>query len=100
MAGNPLEPLVQILGQSRDIGLHLVVARRCGGAGRALYEPMLQQLRELGTSGVVLSGNRDEGPLLGPVKPSVQPPGRGWLVGRRGDAQMVQLIDCPLADAR
>ena len=88
---NPLTALTPYLSQARDIGLHLILARRSGGAGRALYDPIIQQLKEIGTPGVMLSGDRDEGPLLGNLRPSAQPPGRGYLVGRRGDAQLIQL---------
>jgi S-DNA-T family DNA segregation ATPase FtsK/SpoIIIE len=93
--GNPLLGLVDLLPQSRDIGLHLIVARRSGGAGRALYEPMLQRLRELGTPGVLLSGSRDEGPLLAGVKLSPRPPGQGQYVDRRGTAGVIQVAWSP-----
>ncbi len=66
-AGSPLAPLLEMLPQSRDVGLHLIVARASGGAGRAMYEPVMQRLRELGSPGLVLSGSPDEGPLLGNV---------------------------------
>jgi S-DNA-T family DNA segregation ATPase FtsK/SpoIIIE len=90
-SSNPLTPLLDFLPQGRDIGLHVVVTRRSGGAGRALYEPFLLRLRELASPGVVMSGNRDEGALVGSVKPSPLPPGRGWLVTRKGGTQLVQL---------
>ncbi len=81
-SANPLAGLLEYLAQARDIGLHLVLARRAGGAGRALYEPMLQRLREVGTPGLVLSGERDEGALVGDVRPRPLPPGRGcWSTG-------------------
>ncbi|WP_326550390.1 type VII secretion protein EccCa [Micromonospora sp. NBC_01813] len=92
---NPLLPLLEFLPQARDIGLHLVVARRSGGASRALYEPILMRLRELGTPGLVMSGNRDEGVLLGNVRPGPLPPGRGWLVTRREGTRLVQLLHLP-----
>jgi S-DNA-T family DNA segregation ATPase FtsK/SpoIIIE len=88
---NPLDPLVEFLPQARDIGLHLIVARRSGGAGRAMYEPVLMRLRELSTPGLVMSGDRDEGALLGNVRPTQQPPGRGWLVTRKEGARLVQV---------
>ena len=88
---NPLTALLEFLPQAKDIGLHLVLARRSGGASRALYEPVLQRIRELGSPGLVLSGNKDEGILLGDVKPSPQPPGRGFLVSRRTGSQLIQL---------
>ena len=40
-------PLVPLLPRARDVGLHLVVARRSGGASRALFEPVIQSLRDL-----------------------------------------------------
>ncbi|HEX6869702.1 MAG TPA: type VII secretion protein EccCb, partial [Micromonosporaceae bacterium] len=88
---NPVLPLLAHLAQARDVGLHLVLTRRAGGAARALYEPVLQRLRELGTPGLVLAGDRDEGALVGTVRPGPQPPGRGWLVTRRHGTQLVQL---------
>jgi S-DNA-T family DNA segregation ATPase FtsK/SpoIIIE len=89
--GNPLAPLAPFLPQARDIGLHLIIVRRVGGASRALFEPVLQRLRDLATPGLQLSGPRDEGALLGDVRPSPQPPGRGYLVTRRSGAVLVQL---------
>jgi S-DNA-T family DNA segregation ATPase FtsK/SpoIIIE len=90
-SGNPLAVLQDYLSQARDIGLHVIIARRSGGAGRALYEPVTMAIREIGSAGIVLSGDRDEGALLGNVRPSRQPPGRGWLVSRQRGAQLVQL---------
>ena len=62
---NPLQPLLEYLPQARDIGLHLVITRRSGGAGRALYDPVIQRLRELSSPGLMMSGAEDEGALLG-----------------------------------
>ena len=94
---HPLMPLLPFLAQAGDLGLHLVVARRTGGAGRGLFEPFLARLREIGTPGLLMSGDRDEGPLLGGRRPQVLPPGRGWLVDRRGTSRLIQLT-CPPAD--
>jgi S-DNA-T family DNA segregation ATPase FtsK/SpoIIIE len=92
---NPLQPLHQYLAQARDIGLHLVLTRRSGGASRALYEPIVQRLRELSSPGIVMSGDRDEGPLVGNARPSPMPPGRGWLVTRREGVRLIQLAHLP-----
>ncbi|GAB3238713.1 type VII secretion protein EccCa [Kineosporia babensis] len=95
-SGNPLSVLQEFLPQARDIGLHVVLARRSGGAGRAMYEPVTTALREIGSAGVLLSGQRDEGALLGgTLRPAPQPPGRGWLVDRERGAQLVQLAWLP-----
>ena len=89
--GNPVLPLLDLLAQAKDVGLHLVIARRSGGAARALYEPVIARLRDLAATGIVMSGSRDEGALIGTVKPSAMPPGRGTLVSRKGGTRLVQL---------
>ncbi|ORI23200.1 type VII secretion protein EccCa [Rhodococcus sp. 1168] len=88
--GNPLTVLVEYLPHARDIGLHVIVSRRSGGASRALYDPVISRMRDLVSPGLVMSGSRDEGNLIGSVKPSAMPPGRGTLVDRRGQS-LVQL---------
>ncbi|HYN94301.1 MAG TPA: type VII secretion protein EccCa [Pilimelia sp.] len=92
---NPLHALLEYLPQARDIGLHLVLTRRSGGASRALYEPVIQRLRELSSPGLVMAGEREEGALIGNVRPSRLPPGRGWLVTRKGGTRLVQLAHLP-----
>jgi S-DNA-T family DNA segregation ATPase FtsK/SpoIIIE len=89
-AGNPLHPLVELLPQARDIGLHLIVARASGGAARAFYEPLLQRLKEMGSPTLVLSGSRDEGVAVADVKFQPLPPGRGTLVSRRSGTRLIQ----------
>ncbi|WP_433834234.1 type VII secretion protein EccCa [Actinoplanes sp. CA-015351] len=92
---NPLAPLLEHLPQARDIGLHLVLTRRAGGAGRALYEPVIQRLRELSAPGLVMSGSPEEGVLLGTVPARPMPPGRGHLVTRREGTRLIQLAYLP-----
>lgn len=94
-SGNPLSPLVDLLAQAKDVGLHLIVTRRSGGASRALYDPVIARLRDLACSGLVMSGSRDEGALIGTVKPSQMPPGRGTLVSRKSGQRLVQLAWLP-----
>ncbi len=94
-AANPLLPLAEFLPQAKDVGLHLIVARRCGGAGRALFDPLLGRLRELAAPGLVLNGSPDEGALVGAVKPVPTPPGRGTFVERRTGRRRVQLAWLP-----
>ena len=90
-SGNPLAPLVDLLAQAKDVGLHVVVARRAGGSARAMFEPVLTRLRELATPGLVGNGSRDEGPLVGTTRPGPRPPGRAVLVTRRHGETLVQL---------
>ncbi|MFG2048489.1 type VII secretion protein EccCa [Micromonospora sp. NPDC048935] len=92
---NPLRALEEHLPHARDVGLHLVLARRSGGAGRAQYEPIVQRLRELSTAGLVMAGSPEEGALVGPVRPGPLPPGRGRLVTRREGVRLVQLAQLP-----
>ncbi|MGQ0774726.1 MAG: type VII secretion protein EccCa [Pseudonocardiales bacterium] len=89
-AGNPLLPLLEFLPQARDVGLHLYLTRLAGGAGRAMGDPVLSRLRELGFPAVLLSAPRDEGTLFG-VRPGPLHPGRGTLVHRRLGTVPVQL---------
>ncbi|GID31455.1 type VII secretion protein EccC [Paractinoplanes brasiliensis] len=92
---NPLTPLLEYLPQARDVGLHLILTRRAGGAGRSLYEPVIQRLRELSAPGLVMSGPPDEGALVGPVRPAPMPPGRGRLVTRREGIRLIQVAHLP-----
>ena len=93
---NPLAPLLDLLAQGRDVGLHLVLARRVAGASRALFEPVLQRVKELGSPGLILSGDASEGPLLGPQRASPQVPGRGLLVRRKHPPVLVQVAWVPV----
>jgi S-DNA-T family DNA segregation ATPase FtsK/SpoIIIE len=92
---NPLHPLLEYLPQARDIGLHLVITRRAGGASRVLYEPIIQRLRELSSPGLVMSGPHDEGALIASVRPALLPAGRGRLVTRREGVRLIQLAHLP-----
>jgi S-DNA-T family DNA segregation ATPase FtsK/SpoIIIE len=92
---NPLTPLLDYLAQGRDIGLHVFLTRRMGGASRALFDPFIGRIKDLASPGLLMSGSREEGPLLGNLKPRPLPPGRGWLVTRRGGNQLIQLAHLP-----
>jgi S-DNA-T family DNA segregation ATPase FtsK/SpoIIIE len=88
---SPVQALQPLMAQARDTGLHVVIARRSGGASRALYEPMLQSMRDLAMPGLMLSGSPDEGPLIGNQKPQPAPPGRGRLISRDRGVEVVQM---------
>jgi S-DNA-T family DNA segregation ATPase FtsK/SpoIIIE len=93
--GSLLLPLVDLLGLGRELGFHLILARRVAGAARAAFEPVVQRLRELGGTGLVMSGDPGEGPLLGGHKAARLPPGRGLLVQARRPPTLVQVVYCP-----
>lgn len=88
---SPVALLQPLMAQARDVGLHIAVARRSGGASRALYEPVIQTLRDLAMPGILLAGNRDEGVLIGNLRPGPAQPGRGRLVTRDRGAEVIQL---------
>jgi len=87
---NPLLPLMELVSQARDVGLHLIITRRMGGASRALYETLLQRMRELDAPVLMMSGKPEEGALIGSRKPSLQPAGRGTLFRRSDGDQLIQ----------
>ncbi|HEY7486525.1 MAG TPA: type VII secretion protein EccCa [Streptosporangiaceae bacterium] len=91
----PLAPFLPYVPSGRDIGLHVVVARRVAGSSRGLFEPFLTTVRESGATALVMAGDRGEGPLFPSVYAAAQPPGRGLLV-RRGET--VRLMQTALLD--
>ncbi|WP_264068328.1 type VII secretion protein EccCa [Mycolicibacterium komossense] len=88
---NPLAPILEVLPHAADIGLHMVIARRHAGAARALYEPVLAAVRDLGAVGLQLSGSPEEGAVLGAVRARPLPPGRGTLSTGAAPEQVVQV---------
>lgn len=89
-SGNPVAALLEYIPHSKDVGLHLVIARRSGGAARALYEPVIARIRDMAPAGLVMSGSREEGNLIGTVRGSSMQEGRGIYVSR-SQTQLVQL---------
>ena len=88
----PLAGLGEFLPQARDVGLHLVLARRVGGASRMLMsDPLMVRMSELGCGGLVLSGDPKEGYLVGEERAAPRPPGRGRLVRRNHPGLVVQI---------
>lgn len=89
--GNPLLPVFEYLPHAPDLGVHVIVARRSGGAARGLFEPLLAGLLEFGCVGLMMSAGPDDGTLLGSSRPVRLPAGRAVLVGRGGEEQVVQV---------
>lgn len=90
-SGNPLAALLELIPHATDLGLHVIIARRSGGAARAMFDPVLARLRDLGAMGLMMSARPDEGPLFGSLRPSPQPPGRGVLVRPGSPDRLVQV---------
>ena len=74
--------LLDLLPQAGDIGLHVIITRRMGGASRATYEKVLQMMNDLAVTGILLSGNPREGAVINGVKPKRSIPGRAQVVHR------------------
>ncbi|TFV54844.1 type VII secretion protein EccCa [Mycobacterium sp. PS03-16] len=89
--GAALAPLLGYLPLARDVGLHVVVARRSGGAARAMFDPLLARLRDLGATGLMMSSGPEDGVLLGGVRPAALPPGRATLITRGRPDQLIQV---------
>jgi S-DNA-T family DNA segregation ATPase FtsK/SpoIIIE len=94
-SGSPLAPLVEYLPFAVDVGLHVIVARRSAGVTRAMFDPLLSGLRDAGAMGLIMSGSPDEGAVIGSVRPTPLPPGRGTLVTRSRADQLVQVAWTP-----
>jgi S-DNA-T family DNA segregation ATPase FtsK/SpoIIIE len=90
--GNPVASVVPLLAQAADIGMHVAIARRAGGAGRS-YDPLITALRDLAQPGLLLSGDPSEGTLIGQLRPVPAPPGRGRLLTRRS----LDVVQVPVA---
>lgn len=94
--GNPLAPLARLLPQAADLGLHLVIARRAGGASRSAYsDPIIVQMTDTGATGMLLSGNPEEGALIGKVKPVPATAGRVQVISRDRGYFAAQLAYAP-----
>jgi DNA segregation ATPase FtsK/SpoIIIE, S-DNA-T family len=82
--GSALEPLLPLLAQGASIGLHVLLARSTSGSMRAMMDPVIRRIWELGNPGVLFSYPKEEGKFLGEAAPRRLPPGRAQLVTRRG----------------
>mgnify|MGYP003578054053 CR=1 FL=1 len=90
-SGNPLASLAEKLPYARDVGVRFIVARNAAGASRAMYEPFMQRMKELGGQGVILSGSPAEGDIMGNVRARPMPPGRGTFVSRKRGNPLIQV---------
>lgn len=90
-ARHPIEPLVEMASHARDIGLHIVLARRSGGVGRAVFDPMIARLKDLSSDVLLMSGDRDEGYIVGRSRMQQLVPGRGELISRIRPQEMIQV---------
>lgn len=94
-AGNALAPIIEFLPYADDLGLRLVIARRSGGVERAMFEPLLASLRDLGCMSLTMSGSSAQSASFGCAEPVRLPPGRGVLTSRVGDEELIQVAWSP-----
>lgn len=92
---NPLRPIVPYLSHAADIGLHVWVARRSAGVSRSAYDPLIQGIRENGASGLLLSGEKQEGAIWPKTYLEPLPAGRGRWVRNSGRTELVQVAYTP-----
>lgn len=85
-----LHALHALLPHSRDIGLRVVVARKAGGIGRALYQPFLSGLRDQTPHVMILDADKEEGQIFG-IKPVHLDPGRANFIERGSHVGMMHI---------
>ncbi|AUS79208.1 type VII secretion protein EccC [Actinoalloteichus sp. AHMU CJ021] len=88
---NPLQPLAEFIPQAKDVGLHVITARNIAGGSRSSFEPVIGKMKEVSTPGIIMSGPKEEANILGNIKPTAMPPGRGTVVSRRVGQQLMQI---------
>jgi S-DNA-T family DNA segregation ATPase FtsK/SpoIIIE len=81
---SPLSKLVDLLPQGAHVGLHLIVVRSTASASRSMSDPVLRRLIDLATPVLLFSCPREEGMIVGGVRPMTLPPGRAMYITRRG----------------
>lgn len=89
--GSPLHPLVPYIAMAAEVNLNVLLTRRTGGASRGVYEPAFSTIRDSGAVGLMFSGDRSEGQLLGTVRPQKLPTGRALLVRMGEPVRTVQV---------
>ncbi|HTI15356.1 MAG TPA: type VII secretion protein EccCa [Dictyobacter sp.] len=90
-SGSPLTALRDQITQARDIGFHLILTRSVGGMAGASFEPIIKSLREMGSPGLIMSGERSEGKVLHDQMAAPMPVGRGTFVRRKFPPTQIQI---------
>ncbi|GGK78693.1 type VII secretion protein EccCb [Mangrovihabitans endophyticus] len=97
--GTPaLNPLAEFIPQAREVGLHVILARRVTGAARGFGDQMTARIRDMGSAGLILSGDHREGALIGDERAVERPPGRGVLVQRGRPSRLLHVATTPVTD--
>jgi len=90
---NPLNPLEGLLQSGREIGFHLVLARRIIGFGLTNLDPTFRGIKNMEGPGLIMRGDPIEGRevLHKQTASNTLPNGRGYLVRRGYPATLVQV---------
>jgi S-DNA-T family DNA segregation ATPase FtsK/SpoIIIE len=89
-SNSPVGQLAEFLLAGHDMGFHLILTHRVGGVGRASFETVFQRLKEMGTSGILMSGDPSEGRILHNQATLNMPPGRGIFVQAKHPPMLLQ----------
>ncbi|MFD5226099.1 type VII secretion protein EccCa [Microbacterium sp. NPDC058342] len=84
VTGGPLGPLVELIPQAGDIGLHLIVARAGAGSSRTAMDSVIRRLHESNTPELTFSMPSSEPMTFSLGRGRSLPPGRAELLTRRG----------------
>ncbi|GLU50469.1 type VII secretion protein EccCa [Nocardiopsis ansamitocini] len=87
---SPLAPLLPLLSQGAEIGMHLILVHAAGGFNRASTDPVIRTMIDSNTPSIMFSTPPSEGMLFGNVRAQKLPPGRAIWIARR-DPIEVQL---------
>jgi DNA segregation ATPase FtsK/SpoIIIE, S-DNA-T family len=86
---SPTLGLVDLLAQGAQIGLHVIVTRTSSNGMRAMMDPLIRRMWDIGTPGLLFSCRKEEGSFLGDAKPVTLIPGRAQFVHRRHGVRML-----------
>ncbi|MDR0417354.1 MAG: type VII secretion protein EccCb, partial [Propionibacteriaceae bacterium] len=95
---HPLEPLLAHLPSARDLRLSIILTRPVAGAGRGLFDPAIQAIRDTGGSGLIMNGEHAEGAIFPKVYAEQFQPGRGKHIRRGNRPRIVQVANFPQED--
>ncbi len=84
LTGGPISPLVELIPQAGDIGLHLIVARAGAGSSRTAMDSVIRRLHESNTPELTFSMPSSEPMTFSLGRGRALPPGRAELLTRRG----------------
>ena len=90
---NPLAPIIPYLSSARDLRLNVALTRPVAGSSQAMYDQLLQALRNTGATGLLMDGERSEGIVLAGMRAEHLRPGRGWWLRRGARPRLAQVAD-------